>query len=681
MINKYDDKQKNKRDRVLNSMNPKLSDEQIEFIDTALKGHNILVDACIGSGKTTSIQALCNIISPENKILYLTYNKLLKIDAKDKIKNRNVMVTNYHGFVYPYLMKNNIKSSVGESIKTFLNNKNKIKTAKYDILIIDEYQDINEEISLLLEHIKSINPEMQIIAVGDMAQKIYDFTTLDVFPWIKDFLENFITIDFTNCFRLNAEFANKLSISWNKPIKGVNNKQVVRTMELTDAVLYLKNKEPEDIIALGSKRGEVVELLNRLEAADPYKFNKYTMYISVGDKDMSLSPDPNAGIFTTFDSSKGMERKICVVFDFDNWYLKIRREIGDTADEIIKNIFLVAASRGKEEIIFVNSESKPYNNDNHSHPTELIGNIKIEDFINMKAVNKKHKPFEPSNMFDFKYTEDIVDTFNMLNINEIDQVDNEIIDIKTHDGLLDISSSIGMYAPAAFFKDINAISILDNIAINKMWDKQNRKSDYYYYLNALKYQKYNEFGGCYDDIKENPKNFNINSKPGEYETTFKHKEDDIQWQLLVLLAAETGIKPYIRQIRDRYIDSLQKNKIITRLSTEFDIKDNHEVPVNITYNNPYEISTGNINGRIDVIHDNKVYELKFVNELSYNHYLQCAIYMVMSGYEIGRLWNIKTNQMMEIKIPDRQAFMDQVIKTITKRQHNKFEGHIPNIIK
>ena len=48
---------------ILETMNPRLSDEQEKFINTALTGKNILVDACIGSGKTTSIQALCNIIS------------------------------------------------------------------------------------------------------------------------------------------------------------------------------------------------------------------------------------------------------------------------------------------------------------------------------------------------------------------------------------------------------------------------------------------------------------------------------------------------------------------------------------------------------------------------------------------------------------------------------------------
>ena len=37
-----------------------LSKEQSIFIKRALERNNILVDACIGSGKTTAIQYLCN---------------------------------------------------------------------------------------------------------------------------------------------------------------------------------------------------------------------------------------------------------------------------------------------------------------------------------------------------------------------------------------------------------------------------------------------------------------------------------------------------------------------------------------------------------------------------------------------------------------------------------------------
>ena len=165
----------------------KLSEEQQLFIDKALDGYNILVDACIGSGKTTSIQELCNRLPLSKRILYLTYNKLLKLDAKEKIKNGNTFVQNYHGFAYCVLQRNNIQVGQSDLIQTFL--KKKPAIPKYDVLIIDEYQDIEQELAELLDYIKSYNPKIQIIAVGDMQQKIYDKTTLNVPQFIHEFMD------------------------------------------------------------------------------------------------------------------------------------------------------------------------------------------------------------------------------------------------------------------------------------------------------------------------------------------------------------------------------------------------------------------------------------------------------------------------------------------------------------
>lgn len=141
-----------------------LSGEQQLFIERALCGSNILVDACIGSGKTTAIQNLCNQLPSTKKILYLTYNKLLKIDAKSKIKKRNVTVTNYHGFAYMVLRKCGISVGISDIIQRFI--KEKPLIGKYDVLIIDEYQDIEQELAELLWLVKERNPNIQILLLA-----------------------------------------------------------------------------------------------------------------------------------------------------------------------------------------------------------------------------------------------------------------------------------------------------------------------------------------------------------------------------------------------------------------------------------------------------------------------------------------------------------------------------------
>lgn len=52
-------------------------------------GEKYFSGSCIGSGKTTAIQVLCNRLPDTKKVLYLTYNRLLKLDARAKIQKRN----------------------------------------------------------------------------------------------------------------------------------------------------------------------------------------------------------------------------------------------------------------------------------------------------------------------------------------------------------------------------------------------------------------------------------------------------------------------------------------------------------------------------------------------------------------------------------------------------------------
>ncbi len=573
-----------------------LTDEQKEFLKQAVMGKNILVDACIGSGKTTAIQALCNV-SKNKRILYLTYNKLLKIDAKGKIKNRNVTVTNYHGFALSSLTRIGIKPAKSDLIQKF--NKFKPPVSNYDMLVIDEYQDIEQEIADMLEYIKLQNPYMQIIAVGDMEQKIYDKTTLQVVPFIKKFLGNYEVLHFTKCFRLCPDLAEKLGRIWHKKIIGINPNCHVTSMTMKEAEYFLSQQKPNNILCLGPRYGTMATVLNNLENNYPNTFNKSTVYASIRDNDgNNIYPTDKDAIFTTYDSSKGLERPVCVVFDYTEEYWELRIEKPNVDYKILRNIFCVAASRGKDQIIFATDPDKkgraketPLSEKTLSTPTDY------------KA---PREDMDISTMFDFKYKEDIEECYRQLSISKVEQADKSDINIKNHDELIDLSPCIGVYQEAIFF---NKYDIDKEIAYAQL---NNPERPY------LKYD------------------------------TNASLEDKV----FLLTAYETYQDRYVTQVEKPFITNEQRKMICSRLSTIFKPDESVQVLGSMCVKNLNNERLFFIDGKCDVLTNEYVYELKFVSELKHEHFLQCACYMVTLGMMKGRLWNVRNNEMYEITIPN-----------------------------
>ena len=584
-----------------------LSPEQQLFISRALSGNNILVDACIGSGKTTAIQRLCSQFSDDIEILYLTYNKLLKLEAKKRIKNKNVSVHNYHGFAFSSLKKAGITVGVSDLIQRFI--KEKPIVNHYDVLIIDEYQDIETETAQLLDHVKASNPGIQIIAVGDMEQKICDKTTLNVPEFIEHFLGKHLKLEFTRCFRLSAELASMLGRIWKKSIVGVNTNCIVEEMHKYDVVKFLAEQDPSDILCLGARTGDLADVLNLLETEHPEKFNKKSVYASIADQDATVTPKPNSAIFTTFDSSKGLERKICVVFDFTESYWRVRISKPQQAYAILRNIFCVAASRGKDRIIFVNSGEAMLSEETLS--TEIQSDTKFDDV-------------DISKMFDFRYKEDIERCYDLLQIKPCTADPNlSVIGINHYDELIDLSPCIGIYQEAVFFSNYNIDRDIE------LWLLLNPDKKYLIDANVF--------------------------------------ELPLDEKILFLVALETKQNRYNAQVDTPFVNNDERAQIVERLGTLFIPEEDVQVSCSIKFAEK-ENGTALFSARgiADVVKNQTVYELKFVSELNHEHFLQCACYVVALGLKKGILWNTRNNEQYEITIPNTKAFLDAVVQTVTK---------------
>lgn len=599
----------------------RLSSEQQRVLEVVRDGRDVIVDATVGSGKTTAIQALCAEMGRDRKVLYLTYSTLLKLDAQRRVGSAKVQ--NYHGVVYPALLQARIKCGIGESIKRFNEAFTSLSSsfARYDLIVVDEYQDVTEEYAQLLRNIKSLNPMMQVVMVGDLAQKVRSDTTLDAQRFAQDFCEQPELLPFTQSFRVGPELGTLLGEAWNKPVVGANTSQQVRYVSYDEALQLISTKTPGDLLCLGSRNGQMSEALNHVEREHADVFNKETVYASIKDGDTSVSYGDDAAVFTTFDSSKGLERPTSVVFDYDERMWDVRNGFPGADATVLRNIFLVAASRGKQEVVFVKPKAARRN-------ARSIGFIPVQRFTKLPAVEPPvyDEPLWASGCFDFKYAENVEACFELLDVERLDDGTGQEIRIERTDGLIDLSPTVGHYQEAAFFDG-------------------------------------------YDPAKE------VLQNPKPIAKMLSEELGTDPWQnSLLLTAVDSDQLRYADQVTRRISDDV-RDALVARLATRLPRDCASQVPLELagTADQTRGRSTSIVfKGVADAMHDGQVYELKFVSELSHAMFLQLALYLVMGGFDSGVLWNTRTDERWSVLVPDRERFLHAVVRCVTKQHYRAF---------
>jgi hypothetical protein len=334
------------------------------------------------------------------------------------------------------------------------------------------------------------------------------------------------------------------------------------------------------------------------------------VFASISDRDgvSAVQPKTTSAIFTTYDSSKGLERKICVVFDFVGSYWEVRRTKPQQSYKILRNIFCVAASRGKERIIFVNGDEAMLSEKTLSNEINTGNNFEDVDI---------------SAMFDFKYRENIEECFSLLKTKVLTANDDRIeISVRNIDELIDLSPCIGIYQEAVFFRDYSIDKAIE------LWL----------------------------DLNED--------KKFKYES--EERNSPLDRKILILTSLETSQYRYRNQVATPFVSETETQQIIERLSTFFTVNETVQCPCVIDFSDGDGKYLLSANGFADVVKDDIVYELKFVSELTHEHFLQCACYVIALGLERGVLWNTRINVRYEIQIADRKKFLDAITRTVTK---------------
>ena len=471
----------------------KPSHEQQTIIDCVSLGNNIYVDAVAGSGKTT----VCIFIAKKNRnknILQVTYNKHLKNEVREKVKkagiDNNLEINTYHSLGVKFYDES-AKTDDG-IIKILETNKLPRKKQAYDIIIIDECQDMTpiyyEFINKFLIDMGIINS--QIMLMGDRYQSVYQFKKAD--PRFLT-LANHIwkpeikLLPLQQSFRVTkpiAYFINRVLLGYDRILSTKEGAPVVYMscnrfschFTVCNKIKYYMKKynyKPDDFFVIAptiksNNNNPVKNLENKLVE------NGIPVYYSRQEEE-SLNEEIIAGkvIFTTFHQAKGRERKVVIVYGFDASYFKFFGK--DKDPHYCPEELYVAVSRPMEHLILIEdvtsgplpfikfSDEEMYNDKNiifeGKIDYEYIPNfdIKAEDNLHETTVTELTMYLNEEN------NQKLIPLIDLLTVKKKD-INNIVelpLSIKTDKGLSeDVSDLNGIAIPSIYEYNLNKSSTI-----------------------------------------------------------------------------------------------------------------------------------------------------------------------------------------------------------------------------
>ena len=503
------------------------SDEQLTFLKHAKDHDNVLIKSHVGGGKTTTLKHFCDSLSSNTSCLYLMFNKTVKTDILDEIQKPNVLVTGYHGLASRILRANNIALNLPNNdrkydimIETVVNNPS-IKMPSYNVIVIDEYQDLDVISAKFLWKLTHANPNAQIVVAGGMEQQNRAASMLNPKTFIETILgPNAQTVEFSTSYRLPESASKSLSYVWGENIVGINNTaKVAYTHKIDEVVNLLGEYEPQDVLCIGCPNGWAMNtLIKRLQKKFPNKYNNDTMYVSTYKYDYQLMSHKNKAIFTTYDSCKGLERNVSVILDFNVNHFT-NRLASNFSREIIRNLFCVAMTRGKFLNIYVGDYRSPY--------------LSLDDFDNMVTIPSDKTRLNISSLLDDTYKESITNIMQYLECKKEVIQDTSVIDIIQPNIGVDLHACAGNYQELAFFNTYSTFN-------EAVW---------YHFTES----DWREF-----------------------------KSRDVEQQILMLAYKNTHQKEYLNI--QSFIDQKKSKELLQRLGTRLSRRDDCQVRCNIKLN-------------------------------------------------------------------------------------------------
>ena len=383
---------------------PPPSPEQAAVVRSVRDRVNVVCEAVAGSGKTTAVLHCARDV-PDLTFMVLTYNARLKLTTRQRARElglANVETHSFHACAARYYVTG---CRDDETLARLVEEDAPPRAAmRFDCLVVDEAQDmtplLHRFVLKLLRDAGTGDGPAQMLILGDSRQSIYQFRDADPrFLTMADrgvyalaekpksaaaspaWRHHTLRTSFRASPRI-ASFVNdamlgfaciKASPRAHLPDGGagapvtymVGNAFQVASQEIADEIEHLLSPRgggyaPDDIFVLtpslkGAKLNSKTPLA-QLENTLVMRCG-VPVYVSLADEE-ELSDALTRGkiCFTTFHSSKGLERPVVIVFGFSGDYFTYFAR--DAPKAVCPNTLYVAATRASERLYVVGEQDE-----------------------------------------------------------------------------------------------------------------------------------------------------------------------------------------------------------------------------------------------------------------------------------------------------------------------------------
>lgn len=367
--------------------NIKISEEQSLILKKFSKSNNIICDAVAGSGKTTTILFLA-IKFPNKKILQITYNSQLKLEVRQKVKNlglTNIEIHSYHSLAVKYYSRTAYRD---KGINTIIKNNCKLKKQpNFNAVIVDETQDMTLlYYQLVKKFIADLDRNVLLMFLGDKYQGLYQFKDADIRYltlanklWINK--NPYQKLSLRTSYRVTkpiAWFVNNVMLDEDRliavkkgyPVYYISYSAFDAYNILVPILLRLLDKKkilPCDIFVLCGSIRSTAAPFRKLENC--LVENGIPCYVPTSDTD-KIDEDviKEKVLFTTFHQAKGRERKLVIIYNFDNSYFTFYGK--DLDPNLCPSTLYVGATRASERLFLIE--------DNNFGPLKFLKKTHLE---------------------------------------------------------------------------------------------------------------------------------------------------------------------------------------------------------------------------------------------------------------------------------------------------------------